>query len=223
MSKLGPGLLSKRIFDADSGAVLYQRNFKTGESVFLRYPQLVELPKNPNSYIKLETVLEKLTEAVAAEMDLAGKIAKKIQNGDAKELLQGQRERLAGQAEQLFARMTEVEKERIPLYEEFRCGKMSEEDYQKKRNNIRQSLRFYDGKWNDILEELTLWERRYSERNLWLCAFCGRELPKEWKLADVKRWIERVEIRGFQEISVSLTQKEEREAFPKEWLEEEER
>ncbi|MDO4296593.1 MAG: hypothetical protein Q4D90_10605 [bacterium] len=221
-----PSILAKRIFDKDSGRKLYQRNFKTGESVFLAYAQVLELPKNPNTYISCDKVMEIIKQTILKEMVDAKRVLARLRMQQLEDstilssLWEEQRAEYAKQAEVIFEKMKQAEQGRIPLAAAFSEGKICEEEYQKEKEQIRQKLRDYDREFQALTQAESEQECMYSEKNPWLIAFAKRELPEELKLEDIKRWVEKVEIQDFREVFVILTQREGREVFPKEWLDE---
>ena len=72
------GLFVKKIFDAETGRKISQRNFKTGETVFLFASGTNQLPRDKSTYISFETVIAEVRKAIQREMELAEQIKKEI-------------------------------------------------------------------------------------------------------------------------------------------------
>ena len=77
------GLFVKKIFDAETGRKISQRNFKTGETVFLFASGTNQLPRDKSTYISFETVIAEVRKAIQREMELAEQIKKKLAKGKA--------------------------------------------------------------------------------------------------------------------------------------------
>ena len=80
------GLFVKKIFDAETGRKISQRNFKTGERVFLFAGWANQLPKDESTYISFEIVVTEVRKAIQREMELAEQIKKKLAATEGREI-----------------------------------------------------------------------------------------------------------------------------------------
>jgi len=84
----------------------------------------------------------------------------------------------------------------------------------------RQNDRMYDGDFSELMEEVSVIEKSYSNKNEWLETFKKENLPKELQPEHINKWIEKVLIRDFKEVQVCLSKQEWKKYFPAEWMEE---
>ena len=214
------GIFSKKICDADTGEKLFQRNFKTGGTVFLKNPAIKEVPTNREMYIPYQSVVQAVREAVQNEMRSAAMVSVMIKNGKGLEMEKDEKERCFHRAEVIFQEMAEIEKERIPLYRKYEAGEVSAEDYQRQKEWIQEQLAMYDEDFRAVTEYLNDIGAMYGMDNLWLQAFQEQEVPEKLSLEDIKRWVEKVEIREFDEVIVHMVHRDWKAYFPEEWFEE---
>ena len=78
----------------------------------------------------------------------------------------------------------------------------------------------YDGDFSELMEEVSVIEKTYSNKNEWLGTFKKENLPKELQPEHINKWIEKVLIRDFKEVQVCLSKQEWKKYFPAEWMEE---
>lgn len=213
------GVFARRIFDRESGAKLYQRNFKTGVSAFVKEAQIASLPRNKNRYILLETVMAAARNAVAEEMELAERVMQRLDSDAAEEIRRDALERCSRQAGVVFQEMAAVEQERIPLYRKLEAGEISAEAYSEEKARIQQQLVLYDNDFRAVMDSFEEAQKAYSSQNPWLQAFAKTELPDSLSYEQVKQRIERVEVSHFDTVEVFMTQQGWKERFPQAWLE----
>lgn len=214
------GLFVKKIFDAETGRKIPQRNFKTGERVFLFAGWANQLPKDESTYISLEIVVTEVRKAIQREMELVEQIKKKLAATEAEAEKYKCLKPYSQRAWTIFEEMEEVEKERIPLYQNYQTGKINEEEYLERKEEIRDQLRMYEGDFSELMEEVSVIEKSYSNKNEWLETFKKENLPKELQPEHINKWIEKVLIRDFKEVQVCLSKQEWKKYFPAEWMEE---
>ena len=214
------GLFVKKIFDAETGRKISQRNFKTGESVFLFAGWANQLPKDESTYISFEMVIAEVRKTIQKEMALAEKIQKKL----ATKVAETEKYKWLNQYSQrawiIFQEMKQVEKERIPLYQDYQVGKINEEEYLERKEEIRNQLSMYDADFSELMKEVSVIEKAYSNKNEWLETFKKENLPGELQPEHINKWIEKVLIRNFEEVQVCLSKQEWKKYFPAEWMEE---
>lgn len=214
------GILAQKIFDKETGAKLYQRNFKSGDIVFLLNARVRELPKTKKTYIKYEIVMDAVRAAVQAEMAQAKKAGRKASE-EAEKRKEAIREKYSRQALAVFQEMMGTEQKLIPLYEDFMAGKINEDKYLEEKAAIRNRLFSYDAEFQLIMEELEEEEKAASSKNLWLQVFQEADLPKQLESEHIQKWVERVEVENYSFVVVYPTQREWKEKLPQEWLTEE--
>ena len=214
------GLFVKKIFDAETGRKISQRNFKTGETVFLFASGTNQLPRDKSTYISFETVIAEVRKAIQREMELAEQIKKKLSAREAESEKYKWLKQYSQRAWAIFEEMEQVEKERIPLYQNYQTGKINEEEYLAGKEEIRDQLRMYDGDFSELMEAVSVIEKTYSNKNEWLGTFKKENLPKELQPEHINKWIEKVLIRDFKEVQVCLSKQEWKKYFPAEWMEE---
>ena len=214
------GLFVKKIFDAETGRKISQRNFKTGETVFLFASGTNQLPRDKSIYISFETVIAEVRKAIQREMELAEQIKKKLSAREAESEKYEWLKQYSQRAWTIFEEMEQVEKERIPLYQNYQTGKINEEEYLVGKEEIRDQLRMYDGDFSELMKEVSVIEKAYSNKNEWLETFKKENLPKELQPEHINKWIEKVLIRDFKEVQVCLSKQEWKKYFPAEWMEE---
>ena len=214
------GLFVKKIFDAETGRKISQRNFKTGETVFLFASGTNQLPRDKSTYISFETVIAEVRKVIQREMELAEQIKKKLSAREAESEKYKWLKQYSQRAWTIFEEMEQVEKERIPLYQNYQTGKINEEEYLERKEEIRDQLSMYDGDFSELMEEVSVIEKAYSNKNEWLETFKKENLPKELQPEHINKWIEKVLIRDFKEVQVCLSKQEWKKYFPAEWMEE---
>ena len=214
------GLFVKKIFDAETGRKISQRNFKTGETVFLFASGTNQLPRDKSTYIFFETVIAEVRKAIQREMELAEQIKKKLSAREAESEKYEWLKQYSQRAWTIFEEMEQVEKERIPLYQNYETGKINEEEYLVGKEEIRDQLSMYDGDFSELMKEVSVIEKAYSNKNEWLETFKKENLPKELQPEHINKWIEKVLIRDFKEVQVCLSKQEWKKYFPAEWMEE---
>lgn len=214
------GLFVKKIFDAETGRKISQRNFRTGETVFLFASGTNQLPRDKSTYISFETVIAEVRKVIQREMELAEQIKKKLSAREAESEKYKWLKQYSQRAWTIFEEMEQVEKERIPLYQNYQTGKINEEEYLEGKEEIRDQLCMYDGDFSELMEEVSVIEKAYSNKNEWLETFKKENLPKELQPEHINKWIEEVLIRDFKEVQVCLSKQEWKKYFPAEWMEE---
>lgn len=127
-----PGPYSKRIFDKKTGKPLYLRRFQDGEAVYVLNSQIGRMPQDEETHIKMAVVTEKVKKAIQLEMEAAEKIKAYLGTEKINQLLQEKIQKYSEEAWIIFREMEHAEQYRIPLYEEYRKGKIGARDYQEK-------------------------------------------------------------------------------------------
>ena len=153
-------------------------------------------------------------------MELAEQIKKKLSAREAESEKYEWLKQYSQRAWTIFEEMEQVEKERIPLYQNYQTGKINEEKYLVGKEEIRDQLSMYDGDFSELMKEVSVIEKAYSNKNEWLETFKKENLPKELQPEHINKWIEKVLIRDFKEVQVCLSKQEWKKYFPAEWMEE---
>ena len=165
-------------------------------------------------------MIAEVRKAIQREMELAEQIKKKLSAREAESEKYKWLKQYSQRAWTIFEEMEQVEKERIPLYQNYQTGKINEEEYLERKEEIRDQLRMYDGDFSELMEEVSVIEKSYSNKNEWLETFKKENLPKELQPEHINKWIEKVLIRDFKEVQVCLSKQEWKKYFPAEWIEE---
>ena len=165
-------------------------------------------------------MVTEVRKAIQREMELAEQIKKKLAATEAEAEKYKCLKPYSQRAWTLFEEMEQVEKERIPLYQNYQTGKINEEEYLAGKEEIRDQLRMYDGDFSELMKEVSVIEKAYSNKNEWLGTFKKENLPKELQPEHINKWIEKVLIRDFKEVQVCLSKQEWKKYFPAEWMEE---
>lgn len=214
-----PGPYSKRIFDKKTGKPLYFRRFQDGEEVYVLNSQIGRVPQNEETYIEIAAVTEKVKKAIQLEMDKAEKIKAYLGTEKMHQLWQ---EKLQGYSEEawtIFREMEHAEHYRIPLYEEYRKGKIGVREYQEKKEEIQAQLQMYESDYERLMARYENMKRAYSPENKWLKTFQPVQMPEQIELQHVKKWVDKIMILDFKDVEVYLTNQEWKNVFPQEWLE----
>lgn len=214
------GLFVKRIFNADTGEKISQRNLKSGENIFTQKPWISRLPEDEGTYIFYETVVYEVKKAIQREMELAEEIKKRLGTKEAETEKYKLLERYSQRAWAIFHEMEEVEKERIPLYQDYETGKISEEKYAEKKEEIQDRLSMYEVDFGELMKKVSDIEMAYSNKNDWLVKFKKEKIPAELQPKHINKWLEKVLIKDFKEVRVCLVSQEWKEYFPTDWMEE---
>ena len=165
-------------------------------------------------------MIAEVRKVIQREMELAEQIKKKLSAREAESEKYEWLKQYSQRAWTIFEEMEQVEKERIPLYQNYQTGKINEEEYLEGKKEIQDQLRMYDGDFSELMEEVSVIEKAYSNKNEWLETFKKENLPKELQPEHINKWIEKVLIRDFKEVQVCLSKQEWKKYFPAEWMEE---
>lgn len=213
------GILSKKIFDKESGNALYLRNFPEAR-VFLENPQLRYIPANPNKYLEQEIVLCEVRKAIRKEMKLADYIYEIVCTQRAKEEIEQHKRMCTKEAQTLFEKEAALAEYRIPLYHQFKEGVISKEEYEIRKNQIREMVQMYEERFSEIEERIKIREQVLSVNNPWLKAFAKKQLPEELTRKDVEQWIEKVIVENLRMIEVFCSNNEWKKQIPESWMNE---
>lgn len=214
------GLFVKKMFDADTGEKISQRNLKSGEIVFTKKTWISKLPKDESIYIFFETVITEVKKALQEEMELAEKIKQRLETKEAEEEKYKLLEQYSQKAWTIFHEMEEVEKDRIPLYQDYETGKIRKEEYLEKKEEIQDQLSMYDMDFCELMKKVSDIEKAYSVKNDWVVKFQKEKIPAELQPKHISKWIEKVLIKDFEKVQVCFVSQEWKAYFPTEWMEE---
>lgn len=178
------------------------------------------MPEDEGTYIFYETVVYEVKKAIQREMELAEEIKKRLGTKEAETEKYKLLERYSQRAWAIFHEMEEVEKERIPLYQDYETGKISEEKYAEKKEEIQDRLSMYEVDFGELMKKVSDIEMAYSNKNDWLVKFKKEKIPAELQPKHINKWLEKVLIKDFKEVRVCLVSQEWKEYFPTDWMEE---
>lgn len=211
---------AQKIWDKDTGAPLYrygrsacgQRIFRfccpkpagaVYEKSFLEY-DVVE--RGVKGQLLLERERAKI--ALAALKGGAG-------NARKEELRQSYREELR----RIFGRQTALESRRVELALSWGGGETKDER-ESVQQQLSEEIHFLDQQLKELMERLNTLELIFSPENPWAKLYAFPELPENLTSADVKKWIEKVEIERFRTVTVSFKKREYFNLLPGEWFQE---
>ena len=113
------GLFVKKIFDAETGRKISQRNFRTGETVFFFASGTNQLPRDKSTYISFETVIAEVRKShTKREMELAEQIKKKLSAREAESEKYKWLKQYSQRAWTIFEEMEQVEKRAYSIISE---------------------------------------------------------------------------------------------------------
>ncbi len=211
-------IFSKRIFDAKTGKPLFQRNFSSGDIAFVANAQVNCLPKNRRKYILYEDVADAVLKAISEEIQMAGQVVQHLNAGEGAFFLQEQLKEDSVRAEEIFAEMAALSRERILLYQSFHAGGITESEYEEQLEELRGKLFVYEAEMTAITKDAERKRSAYSLKNEWIRLFADASLPEELQADDVKRWVTRVEVNDFETVQVILEKAEWKALLPEKWL-----
>lgn len=188
--------LSFRIFCKDCGETLQRRtDKKTGEVYFQCFGGCKPGRGGWMKRVPLDEVMEETIRQLKEERDLAlrAEMLFRTKNFDCEK--EAQKEALTVRMKGLLAQTEMEQLQRIPLYERFCAGAISEDEYNSK---LDERLNFYqeiDNQLSAIAGEAERINKAFTIRNPWVSRYAEAEIPVELTKPDVKRLIERVEVR----------------------------
>ncbi len=211
-------IFSRRIFDAETGKPLFQRNFASGDTAFVINAQVNVLPKSRKKYIPYDEVADTVRQAIAEEILLAGNVMQRLKQGDGAAFLQKALQEYSERATELFEEMSALTEKRIRIYQAYQSGEIAESDYQKQVETIRDELFGYETEMSEMTKRTEYLKTAYSSKNEWLLLFADAVLPEDLGAEEIKKWVTRVEVSNFETVQIMLEKAEWKALFPKEWL-----
>lgn len=187
--------LSFHIFCKDCGEPLQKRtDKKTGEIYFQCCGGCRPGRGGWMKRVPLDEVMEETIHQLNDERDLALRVEMLLRTKNFDCEKETQKGNLTVQMKGLLAQTEMEQLQRIPLYEQFCAGEISEEEYNGK---LDERLSFYqqiDNQLSVIAEDAERINTAFTIRNPWVARYSRAEIPKELTKPDVRRLIERVEV-----------------------------
>lgn len=125
------------------------------------------------NYADAATVEKAVKDAVDKEKKQAGELEAEVKAGAVDDLRMREAERVSVKMKTILAE-TELEQvQRVPLYDSFKAGEITEKEYNLRLADMRASYKALDGKLSACMEERTRNDKTYSVKNSWLALFAG--------------------------------------------------
>ena len=116
--------------------------------------------------------------------------------------------------------MEQVEKDRIPLYENSGTMRLVRQNIRRKKEEIQAQLQMYENDFEGLMDRLANMKKAYSEENEWIKTFQREELPEKLESQHVKKWVDKIIVSDLRDVHVYLTMQNWKNYFPEEWMEE---
>lgn len=120
---------------------MYLRNFRSGDVAFVFNPQMSELPKKRKIYIEEAKVTEAVKNAISLEMDMAEKMKAYLQTEKCNSYYRKRLSNIQKRHGMIFQEMEQVEKDRIPLYENSGTMRLVRQNIRRKKKKYRRSCK----------------------------------------------------------------------------------
>lgn len=154
--------------------------------------------------VKVEKAVENTVEA---EKKLARELEAQVKAGAVDEMREQEAERISRKMKRILAE-TELEQvQRVPLYDSFKAGEISEEEYGERLAQMRASYKALDEKLTACMDERTESEKAYSAKNTWLALFAGEPKGSE----SLRRYVEKIEANPDGTVTVTVKETKQKE------------
>ena len=189
-----PSPLSSVLWCANCGDRIQRRsNFDTGESWFA-CKRFCRKEGQISPRVSTTEVYDRVLQWLKSEQTLAQKADRYFRNRDFRKQRLELREELSKKMKTVLAEMEMEQFRRVPLYEQYSKGQLSQEQYAEQYGLFRQACEELNEKLSKIMEESHDLEIAFSIKNPWIQLFTQTSIPGQLDKYIVHKLIERVEI-----------------------------
>ena len=189
-----PSPLAAVIWCANCGRPIQRRsNFETGESWFV-CKKSCGIDGQTTPRVSTAEVYNQVLQWLKSEQMLAQRADRYFRNRDFRKQRLERREELSKKMKTVLAEMEMEQFRRVPLYEQYSKGLLSEEQYTEQYALFRQACAKLNDKLSEIMSEAHDLEVAFSIKNPWILLFTQSSIPSELDKYIVHRLIARVEI-----------------------------
>lgn len=190
-----PSPLAGILFCGHCGSPLKRRsNFETGETCFF-CPRKdghdgISLPLQ----VPMDGVFRETLRQMGEEKKLAEKADGYFRNREFREARFDRREELSKRMQAILAEMGIEQFRRVPLYEQYVSGQITESEYQTQCEAFRKACSKLDQRLAEVMKDAKNLEIAFSIKNPWILLYTQAEVPKELDKYTVRKLVERVEV-----------------------------
>lgn len=121
-------------------------------------------------------------------------------------------------ANEIVARLMVKDDERAAVYREYEQGSISLEQVEEYEHQYQVAVQKQEAAFKKVMLAVNDIEKAFGHGNPWLMKFRAISIPNKLERVHIKKWVDSVWVKEFEQVEVILQESEWKGFFPEEWL-----
>ena len=215
-----PNLLFKKIYDKESGKGLLCRTSEDESQQIYSFDKGYRCFSGKAPFIESEKIFREILSALEKEKMQAAHIDRVLDLNPekVKQCMDAGLLQYRKKANEIVARLMVKDDERAAVYREYEQGSISLEQVEEYEHQYQVAVQKQEAAFKKVMLAVNDIEKAFSHGNPWLMKFRAISIPNKLERVHIKKWVDSVWVKEFEQVEVILKESQWKQFFPEEWL-----
>lgn len=215
-----PNLLFKKIYDKESGKGLLCRTSEDESQQIYSFDKGYRCFSGKAPFIESEKIFREILSALEKEKMQAAHIDRVLDLNPekVKQCMDAGLLQYRKRANEIVAHLMAKDDERTAVYRQYEQGSILLEQVEEYEHQYQVAVQKQEAAFKKVMLAVNDIEKAFSHGNPWLMKFRAISIPNKLERVHIKKWVDSVWVKEFEQVEVILKESQWKRFFPEEWL-----